>query len=142
MSIKRPQLRKWARPQGILLESEWARLGDFLDLYNNVLQQYAQDPEAPTPIEITMCRVITSDIWRYDRETNDAAALMKEVVSKKSFSEARRNAFRDADERTRLRNLHVSSIRKSEELLDILMSSAAGVTKPQKSKVIKLRNVK
>ena len=81
----RQLLREWSRPQGILLENEWHRMGDFLDLYGDVISRYADDPENPTPIEKTMCRSITADIWRYDREANDAAALMQEVVSRKSY---------------------------------------------------------
>ena len=138
----RQLLRDWARPQGILLEAEWHREGDFLDLYGDVLGRYAANPEKPSPIEKTMCRSIASDVWRYDRETNDAAALMQEVVSKKSYSEARRNAFRDADDRTRLRCLHISSIRKSEELMGILKQTSKEYVAFSEENVFDMRKAK
>jgi len=142
MAIKSPLLREWARPQGILLENEWCRLGEFLDLYADVLERYSENKEEPTAIEKTIARSIASDIWRYDRETNDAASLMSDVVGKRSFSEARRNAFKDADDRSRLRNLHVSSIRKTEELLYILSESAKDINYTETSNVIKLKKAK
>lgn len=134
------QAKKLCRPSEILLPNEQDREKDFCNLYIDVLTRLSGDADHATQLEKVMARSICADVWRYDRETSDGEALLERVYNTSSYNESRRNAWREADERTRMRSVFVESAKQSLEVLVTLDTATKGLNL-NKATLIQLQEV-
>lgn len=108
MTWDRVQLRRWARPEGILLPEEISRLPDFLDLFTEQLRVTGAGLE-PTIVQLFEARRVAEIVWEFDRTTSS-----KEVVKERRASGSRALAsghqFTENQIRHRLNNLALEEI--------------------------------
>lgn len=110
--------REWARPWLVVLPHEDE--GRFLALFDEVLGRLAINPENPLPTEMLAARSVAADLWRYDREADDAEVLKERVLQVPSFNESRANLFREYDDRIRLRGMALESCGQTLRWLQML----------------------
>jgi len=134
------QAKKLCRPGEILLPGEEKREAEFCRLYIDVLTRLSGSPAGSSQLERVLARSIAADVWRYDRETSDGEALLERVYNTSSYNESRRNAWREADERTRMRSVFVESAKQSLDMLVTLDHAAKGLNQ-NKAQLIQLQEV-
>ena len=134
------EARKLCRPDEILMPNEMDREKEFVALYLDVLKRMSGDVDHASQLEKVMARSVAADVWRYDRETSDGAVLLARVYNTTSYNESRRNAWKEADERTRLRSVFVDSAKQSLDILYSLDKAAKGLNQ-NRATVVKLKEV-
>lgn len=113
-------LRRYARPREVLLEHEFAREQDFLDL---VAELAGPDP---TPLDLICARDKAAALWRYDRETGDASAVAA-TLRIQAYSTQRAGIHRDASTRLELKRITLASVKLADEMHAELKAGARGV---------------
>lgn len=111
------------RPETILLPAEAERGDELQALFEDVLNRLSSQPGA---LEACIARQVVVDLWAVQRECDDAAALIAQVIGTSSYAEGRRAAFRETDERQRLRNLRAAGIRATLQTYAMLTDGAEG----------------
>lgn len=134
------EARKLCRPDEILMPNEMDREKEFVALYLDVLKRMSGDVDHASQLEKVMARSVAADVWRYDRETSDGAVLLARVYNTTSYNESRRNAWKEADERTRLRSVFVDSAKQSLDILYSLDKAAKGLNQ-NRATVVRLKEV-
>lgn len=106
MTWSREDLRKWSRPEGVLLTEENARLSEWLELYRQQLQVVVQatgNAGGPTIVELFAARRRSQALWEFDRVTSSRSVI--EGRKGKPIQLQREDMFEDSEVRDRANNL-------------------------------------
>lgn len=121
MKLRPADLRGLARPEGILLEQEFHRLREFLDLFREQLDRITGGSE-PTIVDVYAARRCASVIWRYDRNTSDAKAEQR-LAELDSVELAWAEQFRGHQVRERLNLLVLQELADAQTFADAARGS-------------------
>ena len=114
------ELMEWANPEAVLLTEEHGFLEEYLELYRSVLEKIC-GPSEPTSLNLVEARCVTQDLWVYQRHCGSAEALNTlNSAAAMGPAECRRQAYRDMDDRTRLRAMVLHAMQQTREIFDNL----------------------
>ena len=104
----------------MLLKSERKRKAEYLALYKSVLESITGKQD-PTSLQYVEARCIAADLWVYQRHCGSAKALdALKLATSMGPAEARRQSYRDMDDRTRLRAMAVHSVKQTRDIFSTL----------------------
>jgi len=110
----------------ILLEDERGREEEFVGLFLSVLSTLttAKTPLEADELSFYEARNIAADLWRYQRLSEDSKVLDILNDPERSVAELRRAAFKDTDDRIRMRSLVASAVRQTMDLMKDVRQNA------------------
>lgn len=117
-------LRARARPQDTLLRHEVGREDEYLRLYEQQLVCVARGCD-PTEAEVILARVSASRLWMLGRESADANALQRFMVST-SYFEGRRNLHLELNDRGLVQKKVLKQVEAIYEMADGLRARQVG----------------
>jgi len=113
-------LMEWAKPEKVLLSGEHDCVEQYLELYQAVLAKIC-GKNAASPLNLTEARCVAQDLWVFQRHCGSAEALNTlNSAAAMGPAECRRQAYRDMDDRTRLRGMVLLAMRQTREIFDNL----------------------
>tara|TARA_R100000742_G_C4276724_1_gene98006 strand:+ start:889 stop:1311 length:423 start_codon:yes stop_codon:yes gene_type:complete len=113
-------LMAWAKPEAVLLTEELDCVSEYMQLYEAVLDDVCDGVE-PTSLNYVEARCITQDLWVFQRHCGSADALNAlQSASHMGPAECRRQAYRDMDDRTRLRGMVLHAVKQTRQMFDSL----------------------
>ncbi len=119
------ELMEWARPETVLLTEEQNQIQEYMSLYVSVLNKICGDGD-PSSLNLVEARCIAQDLWVFQRHCGAAEALNAlNSASAMGPAECRRQAYRDMDDRVRLRGMVLHALRQTREIFDSLGRSYA-----------------
>ena len=114
------ELMEWAKPETVLLTEEHNQVKEYMSLYVAVLNKLCGEHD-PSTLNLVEARCIAQDLWAYQRHCGPADALNAlNSASAMGPAECRRQAYRDMDDRVRLRAMVLHAMRQTREIFDSL----------------------